>query len=262
MTEVSSQGLVLYTASFGDYENLRACSPDPERFPLVCFTDRPDQIPDDAIAKPSMAQHPINDPRLLARWHKIMASRDLTTPGDLSVWIDANVEFVSQDAFESVVRWFRQSTSEIATWAHPIRDTWRQELAAALERGGGTTADAARRQKAEYERRGLMAVEGLFSTCVILRRHRSDQLRLMEDIWWADVSTLTPRDQVSLPAAAAMADCWPEPLPTPFDTTPTPIGKVLRRSRVALKIAGKLGLSGRHATSEYHENALVRVWRH
>lgn len=255
----------IYSAMIGDYEEVRACSPDPGRVPFYLFTERASGVnsKDCVNTRPSAAPADARrSSRLAARWHKVQGRTLVSSDVDYVVWVDANIEFVSTVAFWSLIRWCVTENIEVAAFPHPVRANWRQELSAALERGGGTTAEAAHRQKERYYADGYRRLGGLYLTGVLVRKARSERVAAMEQVWWHDLRSYTPRDQVSLPVAAARACVDVHRIPVPYSHTSL-ASRLLGRSRPGVALGAVARRWGGGANlGPYHQNDLVRVWRH
>jgi glycosyltransferase involved in cell wall biosynthesis len=178
--------VVVYTAIFGGYDELR----DPrERIPgvrYVCFTDNPwlkSNVWDVRYCRPT------GDPLLQAKRYKILCHEAVNC--DVSLWIDARIELYGlRNALQGL-------TADIALLPHPRRNCIYAEAShcKTVRRGDPSRIDAA---IARYRAEGHPEGYGLWLGGLILRRHTTSTIAFNRE-WWREVSMGTSRDQIVLP---------------------------------------------------------------
>lgn len=192
--------IVVYTAIFGGYDELR---PPRERQPGVqylCFTDNPRLKPNGWTVRYCPAS---GDPLMQAKRLKILAHESVDC--DMSLWIDGRIELHSLNGA------IEQCRADLALTRHPHRDCIYAEAehCKRVRRGDPRRIDAA---IARYKSEGHPPAFGLWRGGVILRKHTPAMARFNGE-WWREVSTGTSRDQIALPVVLRR-------LRMPFDTLP------------------------------------------
>lgn len=253
--------VALFTSHFGAYERHIATTSLAEvGVPSFCFTDDFATTPTGFVSLPSSAPARLANPRLISRWHKVFGGRHLSQDFRYSIYVDAKVQIINADALFEMLDWFVDARANIAAWRHPDRVNWSQELRATVLRGGGMTHRLAELQLREYLQAGHQATTGLFETCVLLRDHAEPKTPALEDLWWDHIERLSPRDQVSLPIVAKHLGVAVLELPFPYRKR-TYIPAIIRRSAL-LRALRTAGVKSPAAGRPFHENEVVRVWRH
>jgi hypothetical protein len=169
-------GIVVYTAVFGSYDQVRAPTVD-------C---------DWHVFKGEDA-----DPRRRARFYKAAAHRAFPH-ADVTIWLDGNVQLLV-DPQVLVDEWLGDAL--IAAPKHPSRDCVYDEAEACIKKHKGDPK-VLRAQVASYRKQGYPAHAGLAETKVVIRRNTT-ATQLMGEMWWSQVWYSSVRDQVSFPWA-----CW------------------------------------------------------
>lgn len=126
-------------------------------------------------------------PRLASRKYKCLPHLFLER-GHTTLYLDANVWF-SGNAQEII------GDADIALFAHPYRQTIRQEIAA-LE--GSHYHEDALRIAADFGEE--VDAPGLFE-CGVLFRRDCDKVTVLNELWWAMVCRYSTRDQLTFPLA-------------------------------------------------------------
>lgn len=178
---------VVYTAIFGDYDQLRPAV-GPAHY--VCFTDGCFEAEGWEMIRVDRRQ--FDDPRREARMYKILAHQ----------WIDAGIS-AWQDGSGRLMDDPAQHLDglDLALFTHPERTCIYREADACVELGKGDTYYIAHQMDA-YLRAGYPEQNGLAATGLLIRRHTS-QVAALEDAWWSEVTRHTVRDQLSFDYV-----CW------------------------------------------------------
>ncbi|MBD3317065.1 MAG: DUF616 domain-containing protein [Chitinivibrionales bacterium] len=206
---MSANKIVVYTAIFGNYEDL---IPQPEipGVDYVCFSDTPRVSRRWQIR---MVNPPCNDPTRCARQYKVLPHRRL---GDytISIWIDGNYLIVG-DIKALIAN--ALSHNNMAVFDHnqtrlDRRNCVYEEYEAIIRsnKTGGTYKDdpcTMKRQITRYTREGYPRQNGLIFSAVLLRRHNAPDVRRTMETWWREIETGSRRDQLSFDYAA-----WKEKL--------------------------------------------------
>lgn len=202
---------VIYTAIFGDYDQLQEPKVKPEGFDFVCFTDS------DIRSKNWKIRHTereFTDPTRDARKHKVLA-HEVLPEYDISVWVDGNL-LVRGDVNKLIAK--HLANTNMAVFDHKdakhrdknetedSKDCLYEEvvhLIKSAERGRVRDDPKVMQEQVDrYRSEGYPEHNGLILSMVLLRRHHKlDVVRTME-AWWGEIKRGSKRDQLSFPYAA------------------------------------------------------------
>jgi Protein of unknown function (DUF616) len=177
---------IVYTAIFGDYDQLREPRRPDCSAQYICFTDNPrlgSRVWDIRYCRSE------GDPLFQAKRFKCLAHEALRC--EHSLWIDGRIRL---DDLRGV---FERGHCDLALQPHPNRQCIYEEAAHCkrVGRGDPSRIDAA---VDRYRREGFPAQRGLWSTGIILRRH-SKATGAFNEAWWQELVRGSSRDQLSLP---------------------------------------------------------------
>lgn len=183
---------VVYTAVFGEYDNLllpEHINPDVD---YVCFTDRPRN--DYGVWQMRAAPYHHPDPTRIARWVKTHP-HELFFDRDIAVWLDANI--ILKGDIHRYIELVASKDAHLGLIAHPHRACFYDE-AEACKRLNKDSAKLIDRQAEEYRKAGLPTKQPLFETGFMVvplrKRETSDALHL----WWQQIERYSRRDQLGL----------------------------------------------------------------
>jgi hypothetical protein len=189
--------VVVYTVVTGAYDRLR---PARGKATWLCFTD--------GSAEPARPWDFVKVPACRTVDERIRQARRIKTlphlflpPHAVSVWIDANLELrVSPRALTKFV-----GREPLATFAYPDtyghRDCAYQEARACILRGKDDRSRI-EAQMNRYRDMGFPEHAGLAETSIVVRRD-TPECRALGELWWAEISKGSRRDQLSFNFA-----CW------------------------------------------------------
>jgi GT2 family glycosyltransferase len=184
--------IVLYTAIFGEYDNLllqERIDPDVD---YVCFTDRPRN--DYGVWQMRAAPYYHPDPTRIARWVKTHP-HDLFPGHDVAIWLDANI--ILKGDIHRYIELVASKDADLGLIAHPHRACFYDE-AEACKRLNKDAAKLIDRQVEQYRRAGLPHKQPLFETGFMIvplkKRETSSALHL----WWQQIEGFSRRDQLGL----------------------------------------------------------------
>ena len=187
--------LAVYTAVFGARDPIRLPPADAD-FDFFAFTDQPH-------ADPRVLQmaHPIpGDVVRSARVVKIFPKKYLPEYR-YSLWIDGSIA-LKTGKLDGLVDVYLSRNTPLAAFRHSTRTCAYQEASVCLS----ARLDDMRLimgQAEAYRYSGLLEGSGLAELGVLLRDH--DRLGDFSDIWWAQITRWSRRDQISFPFAIWMA---------------------------------------------------------
>jgi hypothetical protein len=184
--------LVVYTAVFGDYDELFIPSREQaDRCDFVIFTDQPDVPPPwrrgaVCYAAPTRVRQ--------NRFYKLLPHR-LFPDHEWSLYLDGNID-IRMDPLEFLDR-YCDLGPEFFVFRHPRRSKVVEELAACIELRKDD-AGLMLRQVARYLESGFRQSFALTENNVLLRRHNEADLVALSEAWWEEVRSKSHRDQLSL----------------------------------------------------------------
>ncbi|EIM26165.1 putative glycosyltransferase [Microvirga lotononidis] len=184
--------IVIYTAIFGEYDNLLLPERVDPSVDYVCFTDRPRN--DYGIWQMRAAPYYHPDPTRIARWVKTHP-HELFPDHNVAVWLDANI--ILKGDIHHYVGLVAGRDAHLGLIAHPHRACFYDE-AEACKRLNKDSATLIDRQVEHYRKAGLPLQQPLFETGFMVvplqKRETSDALHL----WWQQIERYSRRDQLGL----------------------------------------------------------------
>ena len=178
--------VTLYTCLTGKYDTLSTKVYNAKQ---IAFTDQKTDVWN--VLPP---YDKFKDPTRNSRAPKILSH--LFIDGEYSIYLDANIELLI-DPEQLVQEWLKDK--DIAVFKHSGRDCIYQE-ADAIAHFGKETPEALKEQVVAYAKRGWLEHKGLAECGVIVRRH-TEEVKRMNEKWWAEYSRYSRRDQMSFPLA-------------------------------------------------------------
>jgi len=180
---------VIYTALFGDYDNLVELQKF-EGWDYICFTDQKNLKSD--VWKIVEVTDDENPPNILNRMYKWLPHRYLNDY-EVSLYIDSNVEFLKNpDYFLDTYL----NEHLLAIPYHPSNCIYR-ESNGCVYLGKSKSKDTLNQMEAYYKD-GFPENFGLSENCIIFRFHNNQKvIELMENVWNNLLTYNTKRDQLS-----------------------------------------------------------------
>jgi hypothetical protein len=183
--------IVVYTAIYGDKDDLKEPSVGLEGCSFVCFTDNKylkSKVFDIRVC-PSIGSDPVRSAKIfkvLPHW--------FFPDYEYSLWLDGSVIMKRGDIRALMDNYLREHN--MALFAHPDRDCIYDEAEACitLQRDD---AEIIREQIEQYRSEGYPPHNGLVATGIILRRHLSTDVIRADEDWWAQILRFSWRDQLS-----------------------------------------------------------------
>jgi len=136
------------------------------------------------------------DPRYIAKVFKIFPQVFMPNL-ESSVWVDGNVRF--SKSINGLVVDFLASKKSFGVFKHNKRNNVLEELGECIK-FSKDAADVMKSQVNRYRAKYDLDLLGLYQGRFLLRNHGREQIvSKISDEWWAEVSTYSVRDQLSLP---------------------------------------------------------------
>jgi hypothetical protein len=183
--------IVVYTAIYGNRDDLKEPSVELEGCSLVCFTDN------ESLRSKSFDLRvcPPTDSDLVrsAQFFRILPHR-FFPDFEYSLWIDGSVVFKKGDIRLLIDRYLRDH--DMALFAHPDRDCVYDEAEAWIS-NRNEEPGLIRAQMEHYRKEGYPPHNGLVAGGIILRRHLSPEVVRVDEDWWKEISHFSRRAQLS-----------------------------------------------------------------
>lgn len=176
---------VIYTALFGNYEELKEPTVITPGWQYLCYTDQPLTSQTWTI----IHTEPMPTAQLTARWFKIMGFVDFHQ----SIWVDAAfIIHVNLDEF-----WDKYHQGDLSSPAHPHRDCIYNEIAAVIQ---SNRADKEKMLsiQSDYKARGIKENGGVISSGILMRQNTAPCIGFCEAWWKVLIDQQVNRDQVAI----------------------------------------------------------------
>lgn len=203
--------VVIYTALFGNYDQLPPLLTMNDGLDFVCFTDQ--RIESAGWTVINM-EKPLEDTNLAAKYFKVHPHK-VFPEKDYSLFVDANTVFCGRVG-RFIDRWL--SNENFAMWRHPDRSCMYDEAEAIILYNRAAATKIAL-QMAEYEETGILKSQGLYECSFIWRRHHQSNVKAFMDAWWSEILKYTNRDQPSFYYLAHNVGPKPKVLPRALGTS-------------------------------------------
>lgn len=180
----------VYTAIFGDYDELIEPHVVDESCDYICFTD--------SVSINSPNWRIINcpcwheDPVRAAKAYKILPHIVLPKH-EKSIWIDGNIVPITDLLTQAMDVYLLRH--EYAFFSHPERECIYDELQACIQLSKDDP-DLMKRQVLSYIKQGFPPHFGLIFGGVIFRNHKSSLMRDVSEAWWEEIVNGSRRDQL------------------------------------------------------------------
>ncbi|MEQ3499759.1 glycosyltransferase domain-containing protein [Tenacibaculum sp. SSH1-16] len=182
--------LIIYTAIFGDYDDLIEPKKHYENCDFICFTDQ--EYLKSSVWDVKLITDSDLKPNMMNRKYKILP-HEFFPNYDYSLYIDANVA-VTENPYDLLEKYMKQNM--IFVPHHPKRNCLYQEAKACVASGKANVFDV-RKQINKYRLKNFPKEYGLGENNIILRRHNESKvIKVMSD-WWQEMNKETQRDQLS-----------------------------------------------------------------
>lgn len=183
--------LVVYTALFGNYDDLIEPKEKFEGCDFICFTDQKHLTSN--IWEIRLIEECDLPTNMMNRKYKILPHMFLNEY-EWSLYVDANIAILC-NPMDLAKKYL--SKYDMAVPKHFARECVYDEARECVILGK-TKYDETKKQMDKYKNEGFPKNFGLGENNIIFRKHNSDNIiKLMTD-WWEELNTQTKRDQLSL----------------------------------------------------------------
>lgn len=176
--------MTVYTAIFGDVDELKEPFIVTPGWRYICFTDA--DFTSDVWEIHKVPVMPCG-PRKTARWYKINFHKCIVD--QYSLWVDGSF-FINCD----LDNWWHQFKAPMTTVAHPFDKCIYADIRSCL-RMGKDNPMVLTKQSDFYKQLGIKESQGLISSGVLMR----ENVKLVQDfcdLWWSQIEKWSARDQI------------------------------------------------------------------
>ncbi len=189
--------LAIYTAIYGNTDNLIEPPIVPDNCDFFCFTDRKDISSKVFKVIYRKAIFP-NDSNRSAKYFKVFPN-ELFPDYEYSFWIDARTYVLAPNIFDIALELLKDKN--LAVFKHPERNSIYDEANICIE-WKKDAPEIINKQMDRYKQEGYKDQIVLVNGGFIFRRHHEQDIILFEKKWWEEIIKYSKRDQLSFPYAA------------------------------------------------------------
>jgi hypothetical protein len=175
----------IYTAIFGNYDDLKEPEVITKGWKYICFTDQDFKSDAWEIVKVPLMEC---GPAKTARYYKIMFHKHIES--EFSIWIDGT--FVINTNLNT---WWKRFKNPFTAVKHPFDNCIYKDASACLESGRGEKS-LLERQVALYKALNIPKNNGLIASGVLMRQNTKTVNKFC-DTWWEQVKRWSNRDQIA-----------------------------------------------------------------
>lgn len=205
-----TEKVCVYTALFGDYDELPPVFEGSDEIDFICFTDKPRTTPGWQFRVVGLTEE---NPILENRKYKILPHIHLAEY-DCSLYLDSNI-FVVADIAKLLSTCI---TYPFAGWVHPERSDIYDELASIIS-SFRHEPNKMLEQFIHFKKEGLKRNSGMIEACFLWRDHRDSTVANLMEEWWAFIRTRGNRDQPGLTSLMEKLGVRPRVFRQEFGTT-------------------------------------------
>ena len=183
--------LVVYTALFGDYDDLIEPKEKFEGCDFICFTDQ-EHLKSD-IWEIRLIKECDMPPNMMNRKYKILPHLFLSEY-EWSLYVDANIAILN-NPHELANKYLTKY--DMAVPKHQDRDCLYDECEACIPTGKVKEVDLALQQMNYYKHDRYPSKNGLYEMNIIFRLHNDNFVIKTMNFWWKELNIWAKRDQLS-----------------------------------------------------------------
>lgn len=184
---------VIYSAMAGAYDDILQPKVVDERFDYILFCN---EIKEKRVGVWEVRPIPYynDDNTRICRYVKTHPD-ELLKEYEVSVWMDSNIHILTDYMYHRVTEMDKEDILFSAMW-HPVRKCIYEEAFAVvymMVEHEGVVVDWCHKLRIENYPRNY----GLYETCVLYRKHKSEKVREVDAFWWQCIENYSRRDQLS-----------------------------------------------------------------
>ena len=204
----------VYTAIYGDFDQLLDPVPQDVEVDWFCFTDRSTLTSDRweiVVEEPRF-----DDARLSAKWPKLLPDRALPDYR-FTIWIDGNMAVDSPSFVREALSFLRTG---IALFRHPQRGCIYHEAYVCRARSDLAETPVID-QVRHYRDQGFAPRSGLYAGGCLVRDSANETVVTLGHDWLSECRKWTSRDQLSLPVVLSRLNIQPDTFPFQLGRAPS-----------------------------------------
>ncbi|AXT39012.1 DUF616 domain-containing protein [Alteromonas sp. BL110] len=205
-----SEKVCVYTALFGDYDDLPPILEGSDHVEFICFTDRIRATPGWEFRVVELTE---SNPILENRKYKILP-HEFLRDYDCSLYLDSNI-FILADITKLLSTCI---TYPFAAWVHPERSDIYDELAAIIS-SFRHEPNKMLEQFLHFQKEGVKRNSGMIEACFLWRDHRDSSVSELMEEWWEFIKDRGNRDQPGLTSLMEQLGVRPSVFREEFGTT-------------------------------------------
>ena len=185
--------IVIYTAIFGEYDDLKDPEYIDQNIDYICYTDNPDLKSN--IWEMRCVTKTLNgvSSRRAAKIYKILPHMYFCDY-DISVWIDGSAKIIGD--IKMYIKGYMKY-SNILFCPHPWNDCIYQEAEYTFKNRLFEELEKLKRQMEVYEKQNMPKHNGIISGGFIIRRHNDPVIKKNMVDWWKEIENYSTQDQIS-----------------------------------------------------------------
>lgn len=188
---IKGKKIAIYTAMFGDYDDVKDPEYKEDGVDYICFTDNLEMKSD--IYKIIIQKSKFQDVTRDARMRKIL-SHVFLSDYDYTIWVDSSIKVNKFDVKEYIEKALQNE--DIAVFPHSARECVYDE-AKMCEHYKKDDVKTMKSQMKRYINQGYPKKFGLVETGVLVRNNQSDAIIELNNAWWKEIGHGSKRDQLS-----------------------------------------------------------------
>lgn len=184
--------IAVYTAIFGDYDELKEPPEGTRNCDFICFTDNNNLESKNYQIR--VCERQFEDPTRDARMYKVL-SHQFLSEYKYTAWIDGMTQIKKPMDMRDFIR-KQLKKYRLAIFKHPDRNCIYDEIEACkiLNKDDVKMME---KQVSNYKKLGFPKDYGLVATGVILRKNLDPQVIKLNEAWWNEIKKGSKRDQLS-----------------------------------------------------------------
>lgn len=184
---------VIYTAIYGNKDVLRNPLVVDKDYDYVCFTDDKNLKSDvwNCTYSPAIHDDPVRSAKVFkAKPHEYFKEYDI------SLWIDANF-LIKSNVHSFLDKTNNLKETNMLLFQHDQGRDCIYDEAITIIADNKDDPELVTKQIERYKAEEYPQNQGLTANSILLRRHNSDDIVKLSDMWWEEISNFSRRDQLS-----------------------------------------------------------------
>ncbi len=188
------KNVAIYTAIYGEYDDLKPIPKGMAGYKFICFTDNKEWIEKGKVKgyeiRPGTSE--LEDNGKNSRRYKTL-SHTYLPEFDFTVWVDGSIRL--KPAFREYIE-KNLRLANISMLTHPQRNCIydEAEICIALKKDKKSIIE---KQMKYYKEEGYPEDNGMVSAGIIVRNNNAEEIKKFNEEWWNQIQKYSRRDQLS-----------------------------------------------------------------